>query len=92
MSSGSRITRSSLAAAEEVASLSTRERLLFAQAVYEFGAKQSAWSEIAKLLHKHPLISRPKNFFTTQSCAAIYGYLMKEAGLERTDMCQAKRG
>lgn len=66
MSSGNRITRSSQAAAEDLASLSSRECLLFSQAVYEYGAKQSAWGEIAKMLSKHPLISRPRNFFTVQ--------------------------
>lgn len=66
MSTGGRLTRGALAAAEDLASLSTRERLIFAQAVYEYGASQSTWSEIAGLLSKHPLISRPKNFFTVQ--------------------------
>lgn len=82
MPSASRVTRSSLAAAEDLASLSARERLVFAQAVYEYGAGQSTWSEIAKLLSRHPLISRPKSFFTAQSCVIIYNYLMKEAELD----------
>lgn len=64
MSSGGRLTRGALAIAEDFASLSTRECLIFAQVVYEYGAKH--WSEIAGILSKHPLISRPKNFFTAQ--------------------------
>ena len=78
-----RVTRGSLAVVAEISSLSSRERLIFAQAVYEYGARQSAWNEIAKLLAKHPLISKPKNFFTAQSCASIYSHLMKEAEIER---------
>lgn len=66
MSSGGRLTRGALAIAEDFASLSTRECLIFAQTVYEYGAKQTVWSEIAGILSKHPLISRPKNFFTAQ--------------------------
>lgn len=79
----SRVTRGALAAAGDIASLSPRDRLIFAQAVYEYGTKSPAWHEIAKLLSNHPLISRPKNYFNAQSCATIYSYLMKEAGLER---------
>ncbi|KAL5527788.1 hypothetical protein ACEPAG_6589 [Sanghuangporus baumii] len=86
-----RVTRGALAAAEDFASLSSRDRLIFAQAVYEYGARQSAWTEIAKVLSKHPLISKPKNFSTVQSCIAIYNYLMKEADIERTDLCEAKK-
>ena len=78
-----RVTRGALAQAEDFASLSSRDRLIFAQAVYEHGARQSSWAEISKVLSKHPLISKPKNFATVQSCAAIYNYLMSEAELER---------
>lgn len=81
MSPAPRVTRGSVASAEDFTSLSTRERLIFAQAVYEYGAKQSSWAEIAKLLSKHPLVSRPKAFFTAQSCSSIYSYLMNEANL-----------
>ncbi|KAI5124809.1 hypothetical protein M0805_005440 [Coniferiporia weirii] len=92
MPPGVRITRGSLATAGELASLSNRERLVFAQAVYEYGAKQSAWPEIAKLLSRHPLVpSRPKNFFTAQTCLAMYSYLMKEAELECTDLTEATK-
>ena len=62
--------------------MTLRERLILAQAVYEYGAKQTTWPEIAKLLSKHPLISRPKNFFTAQSCVMMYERLMNEAGIE----------
>ena len=59
MSSGNRITRSSQAAAEDLASLSSRECLLFSQAVYEYGAKQSAWrSKSTRLNSSHSGESR----------------------------------
>ncbi|KAG1752749.1 uncharacterized protein EDB91DRAFT_1294007 [Suillus paluster] len=61
-------------------SLSNVECLVLAQAVYEYGA--NAWQQVSKLLSKHPLISRPKNFFSTNSCRDIYARLMNEAQLE----------
>jgi bromodomain-containing protein 8 len=48
----------------DVASLSNIERLLLAQCVHEVGA--NAWSNVSKILSKHPLISRPKSFFNAQ--------------------------
>lgn len=42
------------------------ECLLLAQTVWELGANPSSWSNIAKLLSTHSLISRPKSFFTAQ--------------------------
>ena len=44
--------------------LSNLEALILAQAVWEHGA--NAWAAVARLLAKHPLISRPKSFFTAQ--------------------------
>ena len=44
--------------------LNSVERLIFAQAVHEFGS--NAWQEVAKLLSKHPLIAQPKGVFTPQ--------------------------
>lgn len=44
--------------------LSVTERLLLAQAVHEHGAE--VWPDIAKVLATHPMISRPKSFFTAQ--------------------------
>lgn len=64
MSFASRITRGSAAVAEDISSLSTSERLLFSQGVYQLGT--NAWGELAKLLSRHPLMSRPKNYFTAQ--------------------------
>ena len=46
--------------------LTTIESLLLAQAVWEHGAAQSSWSEIARILSQHPLLSRPKSFFNPQ--------------------------
>lgn len=48
----------------DAASLSNIERLLLAQVVHEVGA--NAWSNVSKILSKHPLISRPKSFFNAQ--------------------------
>lgn len=45
----------------DLPSLSNIERLLLAQAVHEVGA--NAWSNVSKILSKHPLLSRPKLFF-----------------------------
>ncbi|KDQ64541.1 hypothetical protein JAAARDRAFT_28185 [Jaapia argillacea MUCL 33604] len=67
----------------DVSSLTNIERLLLAQAVYEFGS--DSWNEVSKLLSKHPLLTRPKTFFTPHSCNAIYSHLMKDAGLERSE-------
>ncbi|KAF9457021.1 hypothetical protein BDZ94DRAFT_1326582 [Collybia nuda] len=65
------------------AAFNTSEALILAQAVWEHGA--SSWQTVAKVLTKHPLISRPKSFFTAQSCHAMYDILMKEAGLDQTE-------
>ena len=46
--------------------LTTIESLLLAQAVWEYGAAQSSWSELARILSHHPLLSRPKSFFNPQ--------------------------
>jgi hypothetical protein len=63
--SGSRATAQTQPVQTDAASLSNLERLLFAQAIYEFGA--NAWPSVTKLLAKHPLMSnRPKSFFTHQ--------------------------
>jgi len=44
--------------------LNNLEALILAQAVWEHGA--NAWPAVARLLAKHPLLSRPKSFFTAQ--------------------------
>ncbi|RDX55614.1 hypothetical protein OH76DRAFT_1552037 [Lentinus brumalis] len=64
----------------DASNLTNVERLIFAQAVHEFGS--NAWSDVAKLLSTHPLISQPKGMFTPQSCLTLYKRLMEEAGLE----------
>jgi bromodomain-containing protein 8 len=48
----------------DMGSLTNLDRLILAQAVYELGA--NSWSAVAKLLTKHPLLPRPKSFFTPQ--------------------------
>ena len=45
----------------DFSSLSNIECLLIAQAAHEYG---TVWSSISKLMAKHALVSRPKNFFT----------------------------
>ncbi|KAF8165307.1 hypothetical protein B0H34DRAFT_688675 [Crassisporium funariophilum] len=65
-----------------VHSLTPCESLLLAQAVWELGAGQNSWTAVAKLLGKHPLLSRPKSFFTPQSCHAMYENLLKDAELD----------
>lgn len=62
--SSTRSSRNAIASVEIISHLSARERLLVAQAVYEYGA--NAWPDISKVLSKHPLISRPKGFFSPQ--------------------------
>lgn len=54
------------------------ERLLFAQVVYEVGSGD--WVRVLDILSKHPLIKRPKNFFSIQSCQSVYLSLMEEIG------------
>ncbi|KIM67956.1 hypothetical protein SCLCIDRAFT_1210113, partial [Scleroderma citrinum Foug A] len=45
-------------------SLSTIERLILAQAIYEFGA--DAWPTISEVVSKHPALARPNQFFSPQ--------------------------
>ncbi|KAG7449167.1 uncharacterized protein BT62DRAFT_1073683 [Guyanagaster necrorhizus] len=71
--------RRSHAASVDMSRLSKLDRLIMAQAVWEIGAE---WTAIAKILSKHPLLAHPKSFFTPQSCAAMYSYLIKDAELE----------
>ncbi|KAF5333519.1 hypothetical protein D9611_002463 [Ephemerocybe angulata] len=52
------------AAQFDFSSLSNFECLLIAQAAHEHGAAPTSWSTVSKLMAKHPLVSRPKNFFT----------------------------
>ncbi|KAG2088476.1 uncharacterized protein F5147DRAFT_726828 [Suillus discolor] len=66
-----------------MSSLTNVECLLLAQAVYEYGA--NAWQQVSKLLSKHPIISRPKTFFSANSCREIYASLMSDAQLECTE-------
>ncbi|KAG1907146.1 uncharacterized protein F5891DRAFT_358200 [Suillus fuscotomentosus] len=63
-----------------MSSLTNVECLLLAQAVYEYGA--NAWQQVSKLLSKHPITSRPKTFFSANSCREIYASLMSDAQLE----------
>ena len=54
--------------------LTNVECLLLAQAVYEHGA--DAWQQVSKLLSKHPLLSRPKNFFSANVSSILYDLCM----------------
>ncbi|KLO15689.1 Bromodomain-domain-containing protein [Schizopora paradoxa] len=89
MSAATRFTRGSAAVVEGAESLSVRERLIFAQAVYEFGAKE--WPKVVDILASHPFISRPKNFFNLQSCPVIYTHLLSEAELEWSEAAEARK-
>ncbi|KAF9485329.1 Bromodomain-containing protein [Pholiota conissans] len=66
--------------------LAPLESLLLAQAAWQLGAGLNSWPAIAKLLSKHPLLSRPKSFFTSQSCHAMYEQLIKDAELDLNDL------
>ena len=63
----------SKSASPSVDTLSTLERLILAQAVYEFGS--SKWDKVATILSTHPLLHRPKNFYTPEVSlvSAIHG-------------------
>ncbi|PIL37150.1 hypothetical protein GSI_00842 [Ganoderma sinense ZZ0214-1] len=80
MASGVKTRRATSSPELDLSNLNNVERLIFAQAVHEFGA--TAWQEVAKLLSKHPMISQPKGSITPQSCSALYQHLMEEAGFE----------
>lgn len=46
---------------------STREKLILSQAVYRYG--ENNWSQIARILRNHPLLSdRGPDFFTQKVC------------------------
>ena len=64
MATGTRTRRAASTPELDASALSNVERLIFAQAVHEFGS--NAWQEIAKLLSKHPLVAQPKGVFTPQ--------------------------
>ena len=64
MASGVRTRRATSTPELDASNLNNVERLIFAQAVHEFGS--DAWPEVAKLLSKHPLISQPKGAITPQ--------------------------
>ncbi|KAF9453069.1 hypothetical protein P691DRAFT_771800 [Macrolepiota fuliginosa MF-IS2] len=65
--------------------LSHIEALLIAQGAWEMGTGASTWPAMAKVLSGHPLLTRPKSFFTAQSCHTMYDQLMQDAGLEPND-------
>lgn len=58
--------------------MGTRDKLLLAQLVHEFGCKD--WTAIANLFNKHPLINLPSGVATKKSCRDVYIALMKEEG------------
>lgn len=72
----SRATRRSQAASVEpvarpadIPDTTNIDRLVLAQAVWELGT--GAWPAVAKLLSQHPLLSKPKSFFTAQVSIAV---------------------
>ena len=71
-----RKTRNTASLASDIASLTAREKLIFAQAVYEFGAGGKVWTEISRLLTKHPLlVERGEKFFTSQARILSFSYV-----------------
>lgn len=68
-----------------LASLPNIERLILAQAVYEYGA--DAWQTVSQVVSKHPCLTREPSskLFSPQFCQAIYTRLMGEAALECSD-------
>ncbi|KAI0723304.1 hypothetical protein C8Q76DRAFT_722382 [Earliella scabrosa] len=89
MATGARTRKATSSPELDPSNLNNVERLIFAQAVHEFGS--NAWQEVSKLLSKHPSISQPKGTFTPQSCFALYKYLMEDAGLEWSETETAPR-
>ncbi|KAF5363793.1 hypothetical protein D9756_000418 [Leucocoprinus leucothites] len=77
------------ATAAETQQPSHLEALLLAQGAWEMGASPSTWAPIAKILSKHPLVNRPKSFFTPQSCHSMYNSLMQDAGLDVIEECSS---
>ncbi|KAG5649028.1 hypothetical protein DXG03_000377 [Asterophora parasitica] len=67
--------------------LNNIEALVLAQATWEHGA--NSWPAVAKILSKHPLIKRPKSFFTAQTSHLMYENLLKEAEITRTEASDA---
>jgi hypothetical protein len=46
--------------------LTNTERLLLAQAVYQEGAND--WFKVSQIISNHPLIGRPKSYFSPSVC------------------------
>ncbi|KAF9652234.1 hypothetical protein BDM02DRAFT_3183943 [Thelephora ganbajun] len=60
--------------------LTNTERLLLAQAVYQEGAND--WSKVSQIISNHPLIGRPKSYFSPSTCSSIYTSMIHAAGLD----------
>ncbi|KAG9016133.1 hypothetical protein FRB93_011607 [Tulasnella sp. JGI-2019a] len=67
---------------DTMASLSLRDRLLVSQVIYELGCD---WTKVSQLVIRHPLIDRPKDFFSPRACQGIYLQLMKDFGSDFKD-------
>ncbi|KAH9951585.1 hypothetical protein B0H21DRAFT_818035 [Amylocystis lapponica] len=80
MASGARTRKASTQPEVDATNLNNLERLIFAQAVHELGPE--AWPKVCELLAQHPMILRPKHFFTPHSCRVTFTQLMEEARLE----------
>lgn len=48
----------------DASALKNVERLILSQAVYEHGSE--AWPKVSIIMTEHPMLSRPKSFFTAQ--------------------------
>ena len=60
--------------------LSYREKLLLSQSIHEFNGNFN-WKGISLLLENHPLILRPKNYFSPDNCRIYFGQLLEEINL-----------
>lgn len=66
MAPGVRTRRAASQPEADASSLNNLERLILAQAVHELGTEPSQWPKIGELLGQHPMVQKPKNFFTAQ--------------------------
>lgn len=62
--------RMSSPARYDIESLSNLERLILAQAVYEFGSNK--WDNVSTILSTHSMLHRPKNYFTPEVSIASF--------------------
>lgn len=70
-------------AAQDANNWNILERLILSQALYQHGVDNLP--SVVTLMSSHPMLSRPKNFFSVKSCSAVYEKLMDESSLTRPE-------